>query len=38
MTLLNKSLRVALVALLVASCGGANPIAKPTDDPLAGRS
>jgi phosphate transport system substrate-binding protein len=36
MTLLHKSLKVALVALLVASCGGANPIAKPTEDPLAG--
>jgi len=36
MTLLNRSLKLALVALLVASCGGANPIAKPTDDPLAG--
>jgi phosphate transport system substrate-binding protein len=36
MTLLRKSLYVALVALLVASCGGANPIARPTDDPLAG--
>jgi phosphate transport system substrate-binding protein len=36
MTLLNKSLKLVLVALLVASCGGANPIAKPTDDPLAG--
>jgi phosphate transport system substrate-binding protein len=36
MTLLNKSLKLALVALLVASCGGANPIAKPTDDPLGG--
>jgi phosphate transport system substrate-binding protein len=37
MTLLNKSLKLALAALLVASCGGANPIAaKPTDDPLAG--
>jgi len=36
MTLLHKSLKLALVALLVASCGGANPIAKPTDDPLAG--
>jgi len=36
MTLLNKSLKLALVALLVASCGGANPIVKPTDDPLAG--
>jgi phosphate transport system substrate-binding protein len=36
MTLLNKSLKLALVALLVASCGGANPIAKPTEDPLAG--
>jgi phosphate transport system substrate-binding protein len=36
MTLLNKSLKLALVALLVASCGGANPIVKPTEDPLAG--
>jgi phosphate transport system substrate-binding protein len=36
MTLLHKSLKLALAALLVASCGGANPIAKPTDDPLAG--
>ena len=36
MTLLNRSLKLALVALLVANCGGANPIAKPTDDPLAG--
>jgi phosphate transport system substrate-binding protein len=37
MTLLRKSLRLAFVALLVASCGGANPIAaKPTPDPLAG--
>ena len=36
MTLLNKSLKLALVALLVASCGGANPIATPTNDPLAG--
>jgi len=36
MTLLRKSLKLALVALLVASCGGANPIAKATDDPLAG--
>jgi len=36
MTLLHKSLKLALVALLVASCGGANPIAKPTEDPLAG--
>jgi phosphate transport system substrate-binding protein len=36
MTLLHKSLKLALVALLVASCGGANPIAKPTDDPLGG--
>lgn len=37
MTLLHRSLKLALAALLVASCGGANPIAaKPTDDPLAG--
>jgi phosphate transport system substrate-binding protein len=36
MTLLRKSLILALTALLVASCGGANPIARPTDDPLAG--
>jgi phosphate transport system substrate-binding protein len=36
MTLLRKSLVLALSALLVASCGGANPIARPTDDPLAG--
>jgi phosphate transport system substrate-binding protein len=36
MTLLRKSLILALAALLVASCGGANPIARPTDDPLAG--
>jgi phosphate transport system substrate-binding protein len=36
MTLLHKTLKLALAALLVASCGGANPIAKPTDDPLAG--
>jgi len=37
MTLLRKSLKLALVALLVASCGGAGPItAKPTDDPLGG--
>jgi phosphate transport system substrate-binding protein len=36
MTLLHKSLKLALVALLVASCGGANPIAKATEDPLAG--
>ena len=36
MTLLRKSLYLALFALLAASCGGANPIVKPTDDPLAG--
>jgi phosphate transport system substrate-binding protein len=36
MTLLRKSLILVLTALLVASCGGANPIARPTDDPLAG--
>ena len=36
MTLLRKSLYLALAALLVASCGGANPIARPTEDPLAG--
>ena len=36
MTILNRGLYVVLAALLVVSCGGANPIAKPTDDPLAG--
>ena len=36
MTVLRKSLYLVLAALLVASCGGANPIARPTDDPLAG--
>ena len=36
MTVLRKSLYVVLAALLVSSCGGANPIARPTDDPLAG--
>src|SRR6267378_4655442 len=36
MTILNRGLYLVLAALLVASCGGANPIAKPTDDPLAG--
>src|SRR5687768_12390018 len=37
MTLLRKSIYLALVALLVASCGGASPIAaRPTPDPLAG--
>jgi phosphate transport system substrate-binding protein len=36
MTLLHKSLYLVLAALLVASCGGANPISKPTDDPFAG--
>ncbi len=36
MTLLRKSVVLALSALLLASCGGANPISRPTDDPLAG--
>ena len=36
MTLLRKSLYLVLAALLVGSCGGANPIARPTEDPLAG--
>src|SRR3977135_3573030 len=36
MTILNRGLYVVLAALLVVSCGGANPIAKPTGDPLAG--
>ena len=36
MTLLRKSLYLVLAALLVASCGGANPIARPTDDPFSG--
>lgn len=37
MTLLRKCLQLGLTALLVASCGGANPIAaKPTPDALAG--
>src|SRR5688572_33321491 len=36
MTKLRNCLVLALAALLVASCGGANPIAKATDDPLAG--
>ena len=37
MTLLHKPLQLMLVALLVASCGGASPIAtKPTPDPLGG--
>ena len=37
MTKLRIALILALAALLVASCGGANPIAaKPTADPLAG--
>ena len=37
MTLLRKCLYLALSALLMASCGGVNPIAaKPTPDPLAG--
>lgn len=36
MTILHRGLYLALVALLVAGCGGANPITKPTPDPLAG--
>ena len=36
MTKLRNCLVLALAALLVASCGGANPISKPTDDPFAG--
>jgi phosphate transport system substrate-binding protein len=37
MTILHRGLHLALVALLVAGCGGANPIAaKPTPDPLGG--
>jgi phosphate transport system substrate-binding protein len=37
MTFLRNGFYAALVALLVVSCGGANPItAKPTPDPLAG--
>lgn len=36
MTLLNRGLSVVLVALLAVSCGGAGPIAQPTEDPLAG--
>ncbi|HEV8655676.1 MAG TPA: substrate-binding domain-containing protein [Candidatus Limnocylindria bacterium] len=36
MTLLRKCLYLALVALMVASCGGAGPAAKPTPDALAG--
>jgi phosphate transport system substrate-binding protein len=36
MTLLRKCLYLTLAALLVASCGGAGPIAKATPDPLAG--
>jgi phosphate transport system substrate-binding protein len=36
MTKLRISLAMVLVALLVAGCGGANPIAQPTDDPLSG--
>ena len=36
MTKLRNALILALAALLVASCGGANPIARPTEDPLAG--
>jgi phosphate transport system substrate-binding protein len=36
MTKLRNGLILALAALLVASCGGANPIVRPTEDPLAG--
>src|SRR5882762_8313052 len=36
MKILNKGLYAVLAALLVVSCGGANPIVKPTEDPLAG--
>jgi phosphate transport system substrate-binding protein len=36
MTQLRNCLVLALAALLVASCGGANPIARPTEDPLSG--
>jgi len=36
MTKLRNCLILALATLLVASCGGANPIARPTPDPLAG--
>ncbi len=36
MTLLRKCLYLTLTALLVASCGGANPIVRATPDPLAG--
>jgi phosphate transport system substrate-binding protein len=36
MTILNRGFYAVLVALLVVSCGGANPIAKPTADPLGG--
>jgi hypothetical protein len=37
MTILRKCLYLTLAALLVASCGGASPIAaKPTPDPLGG--
>ena len=36
MTMLRNCLGLALAAVMVASCGGANPIAKATDDPLAG--
>lgn len=36
MTILRNCLVLALAALMVVSCGGANPIARPTDDPLAG--
>src|SRR6195256_4194451 len=38
MTILNRALIGALVAVLLMSCGGANPIAKPTVDPLGGTS
>jgi phosphate transport system substrate-binding protein len=36
MTILHRALQLALAAALVASCGGAGPISKPTPDPLAG--
>jgi len=36
MTILNRGFYAVLAALLVVSCGGANPIAKPTVDPLGG--
>jgi phosphate transport system substrate-binding protein len=36
MTMLRKCLCLALAALFLASCGGANPISNPTADPLGG--